>query len=696
MKILVVDDEQLLVKGIKFNLENEGYQVLTAYDGAAAVELARRESLDLIILDLMMPQLSGSEACMKIREFSDVPIIMLTARSEDADKLMGFACGADDYVTKPFNILELKARIKALLRRAKGPARPGRNPALLTAGDLSLDTEQRVAIRDGRTIDLTAKEYDLIELLMKNPRRVYSRESLMNLVWGYSYAGDYRTVDVHIRRLREKLERVPAEPEYIMTKWGVGYYFAGETSLQFKFSMSYILIILAVLVLLNTYPLLVSQSLVFRTKETAMKSSVKMVESALSGLPELTEENVGQALASVEETGVSRLLVTDTSGCILFDTREGGSAKGMYAMYTEIVQALDGSDAFYCRYDSHAFLSRGASPVVYRNRIIGAVYAYEYDTQQAELLQSFQTNLTRISLLIGVLVVALSALLSRAFTRKIRELLQAIRQVREGAYSHRASVRGNDEIAQLATEFNSLTDRLQTTEAARRRFVSDASHELKTPLAGIRLLTDSILQTEDMNADTTREFVEDIGREAQRLSRITEDLLRLTRLDSGIQDAAYPVSVSRVLERVVRMLGVVAREKEVTLTYETDEDAVVRATEDDIHQILYNLMENGIKYSGSMGFVHTTLKTVGDTVVISVEDNGIGIPNEDMEHIFERFYRVDKNRSRAVGGTGLGLSIVSDTVRRRGGSIRAQHRQSGSGTVFIVELPLARREEADE
>ena len=319
----------------------------------------------------------------------------------------------------------------------------------------------------------------------------------------------------------------------------------------------------------------------------------------------------------------------------------------------------------------------------------------ENNTQQAELLQSFQTNLTRISLFIGILVVALSTLLSRAFTRKIRDLLQAIRQVREGAYSHRAVVRGNDEIAQLATEFNSLTGRLQTTEAARRRFVSDASHELKTPLAGIRLLTDSILQTEDMNADTTREFVEDIGREAQRLSRITEDLLRLTRLDSGVQDAAYPVSVSRVLERVVRMLGIVAREKEVTLTYEANEDAVVRATEDDIHQILYNLIENGIKYSGSMGFVHTALHVTDSTVEIRVEDNGIGIPDEDMEHVFERFYRVDKNRSRAVGGTGLGLSIVSDTVRRRGGAIRAEHRQSGSGTVFIVELPLARREEDD-
>ncbi len=228
MKILVVDDEKLLVKGIKFNLENEGYAVQTAYDGAAAVELARRENFDLIILDWMMPVLSGSDACMKIREFSDVPVIMLTARSEDADKLMGFACGADDYVTKPFNILELKARVRALLRRSSAAAaRPDRD--LLTVGELSLDMEQRVAIRDGQTIDLTAKEYDLIELLMKNPRRVYSRESLMNLVWGYAYAGDYRTVDVHIRRLREKLERVPAEPEYIMTKWGVGYYFKGES-----------------------------------------------------------------------------------------------------------------------------------------------------------------------------------------------------------------------------------------------------------------------------------------------------------------------------------------------------------------------------------------------------------------------------------------------------------------------------------
>ena len=223
MKILVVDDERTLVKGIKFNLENEGYEVECAYDGAAAVELAREGKLDLMILDLMMPEVDGLEACMRIREFSNVPVIMLTAKSEDADKLMGFECGADDYLTKPFNILELKARVRALLRRAAGVQRT--RGSILTAGGITLNTEERSAARGETPVDLTAKEYDLIELLMRNPRRVYSRENLMNVVWGYSYAGDYRTVDVHIRRLREKLEENPAEPDHIMTKWGVGYYF---------------------------------------------------------------------------------------------------------------------------------------------------------------------------------------------------------------------------------------------------------------------------------------------------------------------------------------------------------------------------------------------------------------------------------------------------------------------------------------
>jgi len=225
MNILVVDDEKLLVKGIKFNLENEGYQVDTAYDGLEAVELARSGKYDLIILDVMMPELDGLEACMRIREFSTVPIIMLTARSEDMDKIMGFEYGADDYITKPFNILELKARIRALLRRSALVSNV--TESVLTVGHITIDTEKRIAIKNDEQVELTVKEFDVFELLSKNPGRVYSRETLLNIIWGYEYQGDIRTVDVHIRRLREKLEENPAEPEHIMTKWGVGYYIRG-------------------------------------------------------------------------------------------------------------------------------------------------------------------------------------------------------------------------------------------------------------------------------------------------------------------------------------------------------------------------------------------------------------------------------------------------------------------------------------
>ena len=226
MKILVVDDERVLVKDIKFNLEHEGYEVECGYDGRAAVEMARAGGFDLIILDVMMPEIDGLEACMRIREFSDVPIIMLTAKGEDTDKLMGFDCGADDYMTKPFNILELKARVKALLKRARGGAARDEREEI-TVGGLTLDRREHVVRRRGERVELTAKEYDLLELLMKHPRRVYSREVLMNVVWGYDYQGEFRTVDVHVRRLREKIEENPAQPEYILTKWGVGYYFNG-------------------------------------------------------------------------------------------------------------------------------------------------------------------------------------------------------------------------------------------------------------------------------------------------------------------------------------------------------------------------------------------------------------------------------------------------------------------------------------
>ena len=437
-----------------------------------------------------------------------------------------------------------------------------------------------------------------------------------------------------------------------------------RANLQVKFGLSYILVIAAVLVFMNTYPLIVSENLVVRSKQTTLQSSVSVMVTALSGLEELSEENVASAMTLVEDTGISRILVTDAAGRILYDTRETDGAVGRYGLYTEIVQALRGYDAFYADFTDGAFRSRAASPVIYRSQTIGAVYAYEYDVEQATLLLTLQKNLLRISAAVAGFVVLLSLLLSRMLTRRFGVLLEAIRRVREGAYSYHAEIGGRDEISEIAEEFNSLSDRLQTTEEARRRFVSDASHELKTPLAGIRLLSDSILQTEDIDAATVREFVGDI---------------------------VQSVAVAPVIERVVRMLRLVADEKRVELTYLVEREQSVRAGVDDLHQIIYNLTENAIKYNRPGGFVRVTLGGTEDECVLRVEDNGIGIPEEDMPRVFDRFYRVDKMRSRAAGGTGLGLSIVADTVRRRGGSIAVSAR-AGGGTCFTVRLPAVRRE----
>ncbi len=426
----------------------------------------------------------------------------------------------------------------------------------------------------------------------------------------------------------------------------------------------------------------------FRSKETTLQSNVSVIVYSLSGLDQLTEENVAAAMAVVEEASLSRVLVTNGMGRILYDTRETGGAIGEYGLYTEIVQALLGNDAFTCTYGRGAFRSRASSPVLYRNQIIGAVYVYEYDTEQAALLAGLQGNLLRLSAVIALVVAVLSLLLSKVLTRKIGLLLTAIRQVRAGAYSHRADIRGTDEIAQIAQEFNSLTDRLQTTESARRRFVSDASHELKTPLAAIRLLTDSILQTEDIDPAITREFVSDIGQEAERLARITEDLLRLTQLDSGAMGKPELVDVLPVLEQVMRMMNLVAQEKGVELTYDAAEGCTVLAAKDEIHQVIYNLVDNAVKYSAG-GAVQVSLRWHSEQVVLEVADNGAGIPEEDLPRIFQRFYRVDKARSRAAGGTGLGLSIVQDTMEKRGGTVEAANRPGG-GAVFTARWPYAR------
>ena len=459
-------------------------------------------------------------------------------------------------------------------------------------------------------------------------------------------------------------------------------------SIQVKFALTYILIVAAVLSLLNTYPLLVSRDLVITSKETSLQSQAGFIAGALAVSETLTEEGVEQAMEDLGPMTFNRIMITGPTGLVLYDTEEVGNARGHYALLWEITTALrdTGNDVFRCEYRDGAFRSWAVAPVVYRNMVIGAVYLHERDTEQASLLLGIQNNLRNISFMICAVALVMSVIVSGAITRRIAALLRAIRIVREGEYGHRVVIKGGDELSQLAGEFNEPTGRLQTTEEVRRRFVSDASHELKTPLASIRLLTDSILQTGDMDPATVKDFVSDIGEEAERLTRISEKLLTLTRMDSAVAVAEVPVDVKRVVEKVEHMLTPLADEGEVTVETDLQEDCMVLATEDDLYQIAFNLMENAVKYNLPGGSVTVTLRGAGDLVTLTVEDTGVGIPEEDLGKVFDRFYRVDKARSRAAGGTGLGLSIVRDTVRQHGGAVTVRRRES-EGTCFEVAFP---------
>ena len=462
-------------------------------------------------------------------------------------------------------------------------------------------------------------------------------------------------------------------------------------SLQTKYALTYLVVIAAVLALLNTYPVLVSQKMVFQSKQTSLQSQAAVVASALAGPDALSQEGVSRVMEVLGDTGLSRVLVADSSGMVVYDTASASGAMGRYAMLGEVVSALKGNDVFRVDFAAGAFRSRAAVPVTYRGMTLGAVYVDEYDAEQGSFLLGVQQTLRTLSLIIVFVAMTLSLFFSKALTGRITELLGAIRIVREGEYSHRVEVSGRDEMSQMAQEFNALTGRLQTTEEVRRRFVSDASHELKTPLASIRLLTDSILQNEAVDPDTVREFVGDIGEEAERLQRITEKLLTLTRLDAGTPVEAEAVPVEEVAQRVTHMLRPLARAVEVDLRVKLEEGLTVRATRDDLYQILFNLMENAVKYNLPGGEITLAGKGEEAWAVLTVEDTGVGIPEEDIDRIFDRFYRVDKARSRAAGGTGLGLSIVRDTARRHGGDVTA-HRREGKGTCFTVRLPIQKEE----
>ncbi len=443
----------------------------------------------------------------------------------------------------------------------------------------------------------------------------------------------------------------------------------------------------ALLIYQTTSPVRITESMIFSYKHKMLLGEAETVASSLSSSQNLTSQGAEEIMSVLGTRDMGQVVITDGDGVVLYSSNLSVSPVGSCTLYPEIVSALRGNDAFRCSFTGDAFVSRGAIPVMFGGDTIGCVYMVEIDSEQAELLTSIQNNAVRTSTITVLVSLILYVVFGLVVIRKNESLLQSIRRVQDGDYEHWVEVKGKDEFAVLANEFNALTDRLQQTEQIRRQFVSDASHELRTPLAAMRLLSDSILQN-DMDQDTIREFVQDISGEADRLTRMTSKLLNLTALDSRqfTPTETEPVNLGECCKKAVRMLGPYAKEMGAEIEQSSEDNCYVMAREDDIFQLVLNLAENGVKYSQTGGQVRLIAYSQGSTAILIVEDNGVGIPENELERIFQRFYRVDKARSREAGGTGLGLAIVRETAEKFGGTVTAANRPQG-GARFTVQFP---------
>ena len=453
----------------------------------------------------------------------------------------------------------------------------------------------------------------------------------------------------------------------------------------------YVIITLVVLLLLNIYCSKASQKLFYQSNERSMIEKCQLAADELSTLDVINHSTVTDTVTQLGSLKATRLMVVDQLGWVIYDSY--GTDVGKLALLPEIIVALDCNDVFYWQYHDGAMQSHAATPLITNARVSGCVYMMEYDTAQGALIKSLQNTILRITIILELVVILFSLTFAKTFSRRLRQIMASMRIIQQGDYTHKLKLRGHDELTFLGNEFNNLTEKLQTSEQKRARFVSDASHELKTPLASIKLLSDSILQN-DMDMDTVREFVGDIGNEAERLNRTTAKLLSLTKLDSRFSDECEIINIAPTVQRVIRMLSGIAKEDNITIEADLETDSPILILEDDLYQIVFNLVENGIKYNTPGGTLSIQLLRQEDNAVLRVTDTGVGIPDDAMDHIFERFYRVDKARSRATGGSGLGLAIVRAIVQRNRGRISVQT-EVGKGTTFAVSFPIFDTEEDD-
>ncbi len=459
---------------------------------------------------------------------------------------------------------------------------------------------------------------------------------------------------------------------------------------QFRYAAFYVAITALVLIFLNMYCSDTSQKLFYQSKESSMVERCQLAAEDFSQLEVLNNSSITGALSQMTSLNVTRIIVTDASGLSIFDS-EAPETVGQLMLLPEIVRALGSNKTFSYHYHDGVIVSKAATPIFSAGALGGCVYMMEYDTIQGSVIKTLQHNILSTSVILEMVLILFSILFSGAFSQRLRRIMASMRIIREGDYSHKVNMGGNDELTILGEEFNDLTERLQTSENKRRQFVSDASHELKTPLASIKLLSDSILQN-DMDMDTVKEFVGDIGNEADRLNRMTQKLLTLSRIETQEDGDCEIVLIGPTVDRVIRMLHAIGEKSGITISSQCDQDCTILILEDDLYQIIFNLVENGIKYNTPGGSLTITVRRDGDNAVIQVRDTGMGIPQDSLGHVFERFYRVDKARARKTGGSGLGLSIVRNMVERNGGTIGVDS-ILGQGSVFTVTFPIFYTEE---
>ena len=450
--------------------------------------------------------------------------------------------------------------------------------------------------------------------------------------------------------------------------------------------MTYVVLTGLVLIFLNVYCAGISQRLFYRSKQTSMLEKAQLTANEIGTSQVLSPEAAAAAIDRIGTTG-TRLVVTNTSGLVIYDTDANGAVyEPVYALFPQVIRALEGNDIFTWHYDEGTMRSEAAVPIVSYDTICGCVYIMEYDQQQGIMIHSLQRGIFTITVLLEIGLLLFATMYASRFSKRLKKIMTSMRIIQEGDYTHKVKLGGHDELAILGAEFNDLTERLHTSENKRRQFVSDASHELKTPLASIKLLSDSILQY-DMDPETTREFVTDIGNEADRLNRMTLKLLALTKGEHvGDETDAEIIYMAPTIQRVIKMLSGIAESNQIQIEFDLQQDSTILIQEDDLYQITFNLVENGIKYNIPGGKLMITLKQDGENSLLQVRDTGMGIDEEALSHIFERFYRVDKARSRQTGGSGLGLAIVKNMVERNDGQIYVES-SLGHGTAFTVEFP---------